>query len=153
MVARAMTPRSRRPCNRGSAILEFALTFLAFLAFTLGGFEVGRAIWTYSTVSHAAKQAVRYAMIHGADNAGTDGSGNALSQTDVEEQVEGVAKDNAIGLNAQLVSVETVWTPNNFPGSRVAVRVSYPFQFLFGAVTGTGGGVAVETEYEMIVTN
>jgi Flp pilus assembly protein TadG len=139
--------------RRGASLVEFALTTLLFLALTLGGFEVGRAIWTYATVSHATKQAVRYAMIHGADNAGVDASGNPLSQSDVDEMIEDVVKENAVGLNVDALSVVTTWTPSNVPGSTVGVRVSYPFQFLFNPLTSTGAGIGVETEYRMIVTN
>lgn len=143
----------RQRSERGSTMLEFALTFVIFLMFVLGGFEMGRAIWTYATLSHAAKQAVRYAMIHGADNTGADENGNALGQSDVDTLVEAVARDNAVGLDAQLVQVETTWTPNNAPGSTVEARVTYPFQYLFAAVTSTNGGMALATEYSMIVTN
>ncbi|MGA1147479.1 MAG: TadE/TadG family type IV pilus assembly protein [Candidatus Nanopelagicales bacterium] len=143
----------RRQSERGSTILEFALAFTIFLAFVLGGFEMGRAIWTYSTLSHAAKQAVRYAMIHGADNTGVDQNGNVLGQSDVDTVVEGIARDNAVGLESQLVLVETTWTPNNTPGSTVEVRVTYPFRFLFTALTSTSGSMALATEYSMIVTN
>jgi Flp pilus assembly protein TadG len=144
---------SRSSSRRGATLVEFALTTLLFLALTLGGFEVGRAIWTYATVSHATKQAVRYAMIHGADNAGVDASGNPLSQDDVDEMIEEVVKENAVGLNADSLTVVTTWTPSNVPGSTVGVRVRYPFQFLFNPLTSTGTSIGVETEYKMVVTN
>ena len=139
--------------RRGAAFVEFALTILLFLALALGGFEIGRAIWTYSTVSHATKQAVRYAMIHGADNPPTDQNGNPLSGADVDGKIEDVAKANAVGLDEELVSVNVVWTPDNTPGSTVEVRVTYPFQFLFGPLTSTADGIGIANEYSMIVTN
>jgi Flp pilus assembly protein TadG len=148
-----MRTRNHRSSERGATLLEFALTFLLFLAMTMGGLEIGRAIWTYATVSHATKQAVRYAMIHGADNTGVDGNGNALSQGDVEANVENVAKENAVGLDGAVLNVVTTWTPDNTPGSTVEVRVSYPFQFLLSPLTSTGNGFGVATKYTMIVTN
>jgi Flp pilus assembly protein TadG len=145
--------QTRSNSRRGATLVEFALTMMLFLALTLAGLEIGRAIWTYSTVSHAAKQAVRYAMIHGADNTGTDSNGNALSQSDVDDSIEGIVKDNAIGLDPNALSVTTTWSPNNTPGSTVGVRVVYPFDFMFGPLTPSGNGVGVKTEYKMIVTN
>jgi Flp pilus assembly protein TadG len=139
--------------RRGSAMVEFALTFLLFLALMLGGLELGRAIWTYSTVSYAAKQAVRYAMIHGADNAGIDQGGNPRSQTDVGTSVESIAKSNAVGLQSDSIDVTTTWTPDNSPGSAVKVRVSYPFATLFQVLTGGSGDLGIASEYTMIVTN
>ena len=134
-------------------MVEFALTMLIFLFLAVGSFEIARGIWTYSTVSHAAKQGVRYAMIHGADNTGVDSNGNPLSQQDVEDEVENIVKANSPGLASGDLTVVTTWTPSNVPGSSVKVRVEYPFQTLFGNLSPQAIGLSFKTEYQMIVTN
>ena len=134
-------------------MVEFALTILLFLFLAVSAFEISRGIWTYSTVSHAAKQGVRYAMIHGADNTGVDSNGNPLSQQDVESEVESIVKSNSPGLAPSDLTVLTTWTPSNAPGSSVKVRVEYPFQTFFGNLSPKALGLSIKTEYKMIVTN
>ena len=142
-----------RDPRRGAALVELALNILLFLTLVLGAFEISRAIWTYTTVSHATKQGVRYAMIHGADNAGISSSGTPMTQSDVDEEIKDVVKANAPGLDASKLTVVTTWTPNNVPGSTVRVSVQYPFDSMFGPLAPSMSGAGIKTEYKMIVTN
>ena len=65
--------KSRR---RGAAIVEFSLAFMLFLVIMVTLMEFGRAMWTYTTICHAARQGARFAM--------TRGSLNPTTKTDVE---------------------------------------------------------------------
>ncbi|MEZ5362897.1 MAG: TadE/TadG family type IV pilus assembly protein [Bryobacterales bacterium] len=134
-------------------MVEFALTALLLFILAFGAFEIGRAIWTFSTISYAAKEGVRYAMIHGADNAGVSANGNAFTQTDVESQIEDVVKSAAPGLDPAALIIHTTWTPNNIPGSKVKVSVEYPIQIMFNPLTPQMPAPGIKTQYEMIVTN
>ena len=49
----------------GAAIVEFSLVFMLFLVLSIGLFEMGRAMWIYTTLSHAARQGARFAMVRG----------------------------------------------------------------------------------------
>lgn len=139
--------------RRGASLVEFALTILLFLTLVLGAFEIARGIWTYTTVSHATKQGVRYAMIHGADNAGIGSGGAPLSQADVDEEIKDIVKANAPGLDVSKLTIATTWTPSNVPGSTVKVSVQYPFDTMFGPLAPSMTSVGIKTEYKMIVTN
>ena len=44
----------------GQGIVEFAIVLPIFLTIVLGIFEIGRAIWVYSAVSTAVREAARY---------------------------------------------------------------------------------------------
>ena len=150
-----MRPRERQrgDARRGATMVEFALSATILFLLAFGAFEISRAIWTFSTISYAAKEGVRYAMIHGADNAGVSANGTALTQTDVEDDIEDVVKDAAPGLNRNSLIIRTTWTPNNSPGSTVRVSVEYPLQVMFSPLTPKFPAPGIATHYEMIVTN
>ena len=54
-----------RKSSRGQAIVEFALVFPVFVLLLVGIFDFGRAIWVNDTLSTAAREAGRYAVVHG----------------------------------------------------------------------------------------
>lgn len=84
---------------------------------SLGIVEFGRAVWTYSTLAYASREAVRYAIVRGAT------SGRPAS----EDQVEDVVRAHVTGLNPEELEVSTTWTPDNEPGSTVQVTVEHEF--------------------------
>jgi uncharacterized repeat protein (TIGR01451 family) len=53
---------SRSGKGRGQALVEFALTLLVFLMLLVMIIEVGRILWAYVTLQHAAKTGARYAV-------------------------------------------------------------------------------------------
>jgi hypothetical protein len=60
------TPRrAGRSRERGQALLEFALILPIFVVAILGLIDVGRAIWANNAVANAAREAARYAAVHG----------------------------------------------------------------------------------------
>jgi len=50
---------------RGQALVEFALVIPIFVLLLVGIFDFGRAIWVNDTLSTAAREAARYAIVHG----------------------------------------------------------------------------------------
>jgi hypothetical protein len=50
---------------RGQAMVEFALVFPVFVLLLVGIFDFGRVIWVNDTLSTAAREAGRYAVVHG----------------------------------------------------------------------------------------
>jgi Flp pilus assembly protein TadG len=101
--------------QRGGTVLEMAIAGPLFFILMFGITEFGRAIWLYGTMSHAAREATRFAIVRGAE------SGRAVSTSDVQSFVH----NRAPGL--QGMTVTTTWTPNNQPGSVVQVRVQTTF--------------------------
>ena len=57
--------RGDRPREDGQALLEFALILPIFVVALLGMIDVGRAIWANNAVANAAREAARYAAVHG----------------------------------------------------------------------------------------
>jgi hypothetical protein len=50
---------------RGQAMVEFAIVLPIFLAMLLGIVDFGRVIWATNSLSNAASEAARFAIVHG----------------------------------------------------------------------------------------
>jgi Flp pilus assembly protein TadG len=141
-----LTSRSRR--RRGATMVEFALFFIIFLVLSLGLMELGRAVWSYVTLSHAARAAGRYAIVHGGSN--PIGGGPSITQ---------VAHENAIGLDSSSVSVVVTYDDGagiaapNQQGNVVQVRVSYPFRFVGAGLVVPQSTINMQSTARMIVLN
>ncbi len=57
----------------GSMLIEFSLSVWALLLMAFLIFEFCMAIYTYSVLSNAAREGVRYAIVHGTDNRSCSG--------------------------------------------------------------------------------
>lgn len=112
---------------------EFAMVTIPCMALLFGIIAFGYAMYTYSFVSDAARDAVRYAIVHGGDSL------NPASETDIQNYV----KDELQGLSANQLTVSACWeqsggtcqtdpSGNNTPGDVVSVTVTYDFEPLFG---------------------
>jgi len=60
------TGRSRaRSRSRGQGLVEFALVLPVFMVILIGMVDLGRAIWANNAVANAAREAARFASVHG----------------------------------------------------------------------------------------
>jgi Flp pilus assembly protein TadG len=109
--------RGRRG-ERGSGVVEAALALTVFIALTAGVIDMARAMMAYSTLTHAAARAARFASVRSSqsDYPATDG------------EIETRAIDSATGLNPDHLTVNTTWSPNNAPGATVQVSLRYNFR-------------------------
>jgi hypothetical protein len=55
----------RRQKPQGQAMVEFALVIPVFILLMVGIFDLGRVIWVNDTLSTAAREAARFAIVHG----------------------------------------------------------------------------------------
>lgn len=138
---RPQAPRMGR--RKGATMVEFSLVFLLLLMMVAGVFEVGRIVWTYNTLNHAAKQASRYAMVHGSRN---PISGQQASVSDY-------AKAQAVGFDPQSLTVTVVPTPNNNPGSVVTVTVSHTMNTVVAPLVGLGKSITLSAKSEKTIVN
>lgn len=138
-------PQDRR---RGSAIVEFSLSFTAFIMLLMGLMEFGRVVWTFGTLSHAVSQGARYAAVHG--------SGNPIivnGQDDTATAIADLVKSNSIGLDADQVMVTTAWSPNNDRGSEFTISVSYTLSMIMGSFFFDGGSLTINDQASGVVLN
>jgi Flp pilus assembly protein TadG len=55
----------RRDPSLGQGLAEFALVLPVFLAMLIGMVDLGRAVWANNSVATAAREAARFASVHG----------------------------------------------------------------------------------------
>lgn len=123
---------------RGQTSVEFALTIVFVMLFIIGGIEVIVLIYTYNVLADAAKDGVRYAIVHGTDsgaNCSGPGSSKVTCGDSTGANVTAEVKNFAI-LSLHDPSAMTI-TPtypdaSSAPPSRVRVEISYQYQTLFG---------------------
>jgi len=131
-----------RPGQGGQAIVEFALTAVLLMLLMVGLLELSIFIYTYSVLANAAKEGVRYAIVHGASNGTASGpsSGSAstppctASSTNVTNVVN--QTNNCAGftlLDTSNVNVFVCYLDGNNKVNRlVEVSVNYVYRPLFG---------------------
>jgi Flp pilus assembly protein TadG len=107
--------------SRGQTGVEFAGTALLMFTAVFGIFCASMLLYAYNFVSNSARDAVRYAIVHGS---------HSLDPATADD-ITTFVKDMASGLQSSNLTVSTTWTPNNNPGSLVAVQVTYDFQPFF----------------------
>ena len=141
---------TRRRGRRGATMIEFSLFFIMFLSVAVGLMEMGRAVWTYVTLSHAARAGGRYAIVHGASNP-IPGDGTTVTQ---------FVKRNAVGLDGSAVTVAVSYdsgtpgdTAPNVRGNVVQVRVQYPFQLVSGGLIVPQATIPMASTARMVILN
>lgn len=114
----------------GSAMVEFALVAIILLTLVIGIFEVGRTVWNYNTLAYAARQGSRYASVR------SEMGASAYSVT--PNPIDTVIYRNAAGLDPGLLTVTKTWLPDNNPGSRVRITVTYPIDLIASPLFAAG---------------
>lgn len=59
-----LTTHHPRRGRRGQALVEFALVFPVFMLIIVALFDVGRAVYAYNTITNAAREAARVAIVN-----------------------------------------------------------------------------------------
>jgi Flp pilus assembly protein TadG len=137
MLIRAQ-PESKRRGERGSTILEGALCLTVFLMIVFGTIDFGRMVFAYNFVSYAAREATRYAAVHG--------TAHAVTNDDITTFVT----REAIALDSSAMTVTTSWTPDHSAGSTVQVRIQYSFTPLLPYVPS--GTVRLSSTSKMLIS-
>src|SRR2546425_11075241 len=132
------TSQERRKRERGSVMVESGLSLVVLMFVIFGIMEFGRMVWAYNLLSHAAREATRYAMIHGSNS----------SQPATAADITSVAKGRAPGLDPASISVNVSWIPDNRPGSSVKVGL----QYTFSAATNLVGSGTLGATSQVIIT-
>jgi Flp pilus assembly protein TadG len=132
--------------EEGSQLVEFAIICILLLMLLFGIAGFGQALYSYHFVSHAAREATRYAAVRG-ETCGSDGScaasnsasGTAgpTSQTDIQQFVTNMAP---LGINASS-------TGCGGSGCLIAT-LSYPVQSDGPAICNTAVGTPSVGPYD-----
>ncbi len=131
--------------ERGQAMVEFAIVVFLFLILLFAVCELSRLVLAYSTVSNAARVGARAAIVRSASCGDSGELGNLVRDYAA-----------AATLKPDRVSVQVVCAPDNHPGSRVTVTVSYPYDpftmIPIGSVSSALGAVTLSASSQGVIT-
>jgi Flp pilus assembly protein TadG len=113
--------------HRGQAMVEFAMVATVLMLLTMGIVDFSRAIWSFNTLAHLAREGARY--------------GSAPSRTSVQIQNYAVTRAVLPDLSTSNVSVTRGVCGNT--NSPVVVTLNYPFHAASGMIAGLWGGGAL----------
>jgi Flp pilus assembly protein TadG len=122
---------TRRPESRaGQGLVEFSVVALLTIIMLLFIVEMGRMLVVYTTIADAAREGVRYAVVHGSTRtAGTtvnSASGPGNNPAQVLTVVTNFAGGGLLTLSLLIISV-TYPNGSNAPGQPVNITVVYPY--------------------------
>lgn len=122
--------------TRGQTLVEFALIVPLFVLVLVGIFDLGRAIYAYSTISNASREAARLAIVD-----------------QVEEHIRQRALDAAANLNVTGSQVDVTFLapdekgPCNLAGTMyncvTVVTVEYSFSAATPGISATVGNITL----------
>ncbi|MBI3751267.1 MAG: pilus assembly protein [Chloroflexi bacterium] len=98
--------------DKGQGLVEFAIVLPVFLVLVFAALDVGRVIWAQDDLAHAAREAARYASVHGGSKVTSCPTGPNLGSTP--------------GTGCP------TWTPDSKEPTRIQARA-----FMAGAGSGT----------------
>ena len=136
--------RGSTPSERGSTLVEFALTFILLMLFVLGISAFGHALYVYHFLSNSAREATRFASVHGSTcnddlSCSTTGGPATDSNSVVDDYVRTMIPP---GVDSSQLTTSVTYplvsggptdcaSTKNAPGCTVQVQLSYNFRFIF----------------------
>ena len=116
-----MLYRSAKQVRRGAVVLESAIVYPVVFLLILGLIIGGLGVFRYQEVAWLAREASRYACVHGTRYAKVTGK-PAAAAVDIYNNA---ILPRVVCLDTTQLSYNVTWTPDNNPGSTVSVKVSY----------------------------
>jgi TadE-like protein len=139
---------SRAQATRGQAQVEFALVIVFLMILVLSMIELITLMHTYNVLADAAKEGVRYAIVHGSRNSNPSGPTCPCSDIDGPAAPPGTvpgygsglgvvrtyaqyALHDMTGLTVTVTYPDSGNPPANQAPNRVRVVVAYPYRPFF----------------------
>jgi TadE-like protein len=124
--------------ERGQALVEAALTLVAFLVICLGVIEVGQILFVHQTLVERTRYAVRWAAVNPWDDANSPTWVTNMILYNTTTPAQGAQP--IFGLTPQNVTVSRP-QPDYSAGDRIVVTVTgYALTFLSNIIAQTGNG-------------
>jgi Flp pilus assembly protein TadG len=115
--------------EKGSLVVETALSLLVVIPMVFWLFEMCMLTYTYSVLGDAARLGVRYAIVHGTDSGNCSGPSGGCADTagaNVKSVVTTAAASSFHDLSKMTVQVSYPDLASN-PPSRVNVTINYTY--------------------------
>jgi Flp pilus assembly protein TadG len=124
------TRKSKRHLrNRGHAMVEFLLSIICLMIAIMWILQFMLLIYNYVLLAGAAKEGVRYAVVHGAKNASPSSPADTTNVVNAAKIFAGFDGTNC-ATGKPCITV-TYPDGSNALNNRVRVTISYPFVSLF----------------------
>jgi Flp pilus assembly protein TadG len=142
--------------ERGGTLPETVIVMSVLLAVMFGIIDFGRALYTYSFVTNAARQGARWAIVRGSKCTLLDHCPAAKGSTDIQPYVQGLSEGamtaNNISASLSFPSCPSgvVSANGNSPGCVAEVTVQYPFKFMLPFLPA---GIQLSSTSEMVISN
>lgn len=107
------TRHAGRKQRRGQALVEFALIVPLLLAMMVGAIDLARVIWSLDSLSNAAREAARYAIVHGGSVGITSGATPATIKSVATRTAVGAAGSLTVFLCYGATGPTTAVTPDS----------------------------------------
>jgi Flp pilus assembly protein TadG len=134
----AMNFYRRLACDKGAELIEFALVFPLLLLLMFGIIDFGLLFQRYETVTNAAREGARIAVLPGYKN------------EDVTARVNQYLAISGLTATATITPIAPHTQPLSVGGACMTitgVTVRYPYQYLFiGKIVGLFGGAEFTTK-------
>jgi Flp pilus assembly protein TadG len=125
-----MIDQRHRKKTLGQSLVEFAILGPLFFMLVFGIIEGGRLLWTFHTVTNAAKEGARYTTVRGA---GTTLPGGVATDASIEDYI--LTKTTGLGADQLEVDLDPLDGDMN-DLSRFQVSVSYEHDFVVTSIFG-----------------
>lgn len=120
-------------------MIEFILAVVFVFIMLLWTVELTSLVYTYTVMAEAAKEGVRYAIVHGAQNSSPSGPPTGTTKdcttniSDVQTQVKNRAAASFHDVSGMIVNVCYLGGNNQSP-NQVQVTINYPYKPIFGSL-------------------
>ena len=117
----------RKNLQQGAELVEHAITLFFFMVIFFVIFEGVRLIYSFTSATHLASDAVRYSIVRGADADADDPDNHRSDIPATADSIKDYVKNNdLISLQNQHIDIIFV-DGSNDPGSRIRIAINYPF--------------------------
>src|SRR5216684_4538436 len=119
----ASSVKRRVRSDRGQAMIEFALVILMLFVMVLSIVEMIFFVSTYNVLANSAKEGVRYAIVHGANNSQPSGPTCPCADIDGPPAPSGTIPGYGSGYG--IVKSFAQYSMHDVTGSQMTVTVTY----------------------------
>lgn len=147
----------RRARNRGQGLVEFAFVLPIFLLMLFAIIDIGRVVWANDSLANAAREAARYAIVHGGSETTTDPVGPGITKQPIVDTAHAFAIAAGDNLVVQVCygagcTGDSDTVASNARGTPVTVSVRSQVSMLTGSLVGFDP-FAVSATSTMVVNN
>jgi Flp pilus assembly protein TadG len=134
--------------HRGQALVEFALVIPVLLLIFMGILDFGRAIYAYNTLSNAAREGARVAIV---DQTVTGGI--PVGAQRAADQSTGLGVNPSTDVDVTYTTPAGTACPAHSLGCTATVDVRYQFRALTPIISSIVGPIDLESSTALIIEN